>query len=222
MMMEDGGVRGMWRGNFINVLKITPETAIKFATYDYFKRLIKRNKETELHAYERFLSGSFAGIISQSVIYPLEVLKTRLVLRKTGQYTGIVNAAFAIYRNEGPRTFYKGFTANIIGITLFAGIDFTLYEALKKFLLPPKLDNWSISMLLICGGLSSTCGELIAYPFALCRTKLQADSKFNFIFLYRIDHLNSISILFLSTFFITHMRIRNDIMFHMLFISNKA
>lgn len=36
------------------------------------------------------MAGSIAGGISQTVIYPMEVLKTRLTLRKTGQYSGIV------------------------------------------------------------------------------------------------------------------------------------
>lgn len=66
----------MWRGNGINVLKIAPESAIKFAAYEQAKRIVLQfggSKERELSIYERFVAGSFAGGISQSVIYPLEV-----------------------------------------------------------------------------------------------------------------------------------------------------
>lgn len=41
----------------------------------------------ELEVCERFVSGASAGIIAQSSIYPLEVLKTKLCVRKTGEYT---------------------------------------------------------------------------------------------------------------------------------------
>lgn len=62
-----------WRGNGINVLKIAPETALKFMAYEQVKQRIKGNTNRELTIYERFVAGSLAGGLSQTAIYPLEV-----------------------------------------------------------------------------------------------------------------------------------------------------
>ncbi len=86
-MLKEGGVLSMWRGNFVNVLKIAPESALKFMAYEQGKRFIKGNSNRELRIEERFLAGSVAGAFSQTMIYPLEVVKTRLALRRTGECT---------------------------------------------------------------------------------------------------------------------------------------
>lgn len=108
-------IRSLWRGNGINVLKIAPESAIKFAAYEQAKRFIRGQGNHSLTIFERFVAGACAGCVSQTAIYPLEVLKTRLALRKTGQYDGMLDAAKKIYACEGARSFYRGYIPNILG-----------------------------------------------------------------------------------------------------------
>lgn len=87
-----------------------------------------RGDKGELNIFQRFVCGSMAGAISQSVIYPMEVLKTRLCLRATGQYGGIFDAAKRIYKNERLKAFYRGYVPNLLGIIPYAGIDLAIYE----------------------------------------------------------------------------------------------
>jgi hypothetical protein len=58
----------------------------------------------------------------------LQVLKTRLALRKTGEFKGIMDCAFKLYQHEGPRCFFRGYLTNVIGIIPYAGIDLAVYE----------------------------------------------------------------------------------------------
>ncbi|XP_076320844.1 mitochondrial adenyl nucleotide antiporter SLC25A24-B-like isoform X1 [Tachypleus tridentatus] len=168
-MLQEGGVRSLWRGNGINVLKIAPESALKFMAYEQAKRLIRGDSERELGVYERFLAGSMAGGISQTLIYPLEVLKTRLALGKTGQYYGLWDAAKKLYYKEGLRCFYRGYLPNLLGILPYAGIDLAIYETLKNIYIShhPREEYPGIFVLLGCGTISSSCGQVASYPLAL-------------------------------------------------------
>ncbi|XP_045925934.1 calcium-binding mitochondrial carrier protein SCaMC-3b isoform X2 [Micropterus dolomieu] len=141
-MVQEGGVISLWRGNGINVLKIAPESAIKFMAYE-------------------------------------QVLKTRLTLRKTGQYSGMADCARKILKTEGIRAFYRGYLPNTLGIIPYAGIDLAVYETLKNAWLQRNCAHSAdpgVLVLLGCGTISSTCGQLASYPLALIRTRMQAQA----------------------------------------------
>ncbi|KAJ8363086.1 hypothetical protein SKAU_G00119170 [Synaphobranchus kaupii] len=180
-MVGEGGIGALWRGNGINVLKIAPETAIKFMAYEQIKKMIKGSKEgTSLRLQDRFLAGSLAGATAQTAIYPLEVLKTRLTLRTTGQYSGLTDCALKILQKEGVGAFYKGYLPNVLGIVPYAGIDLAVYETLKNAWLLRYGESSAdpgVLVLVGCGTLSSTCGQVASYPLALIRTRMQAQAS---------------------------------------------
>ncbi|XP_041641033.1 calcium-binding mitochondrial carrier protein SCaMC-3 isoform X2 [Cheilinus undulatus] len=178
-MINEGGLRSLWRGNGMNVLKIAPETAIKFTAYEQIKTVMRGNDESRnLRVHERFAAGSLAGATAQTAIYPLEVLKTRLTLRNTGQYSGIADCAKQILQREGVTAFYKGYLPNLLSIVPYAGIDLAVYETLKFAWLNRNrgLADPGVMVLVGCGAVSSTCGQLASYPLALIRTRMQAQA----------------------------------------------
>ena len=153
-MLNEGGYKGLWRGNGINVIKIAPESALKFGAYEEMKKIIKGSEQRDLEIHERLMAGSCAGAFSQTVIYPLEVLKTRLALRKTGEFTNILKFARAMFAAEGLKVFYKGYWPNLLGIIPYAGIDLAVYETLKGHFLRKSVEqdaNPSAFLLLGCG-----------------------------------------------------------------------
>lgn len=177
-MVKEGGIQSLWRGNGTNVIKIAPETAIKFWTYEQYKKLLTEEGK-KVGIFERFISGSLAGATAQTFIYPMEVMKTRLAVAKTGQYSGLFDCAKKIIKHEGVKAMYKGYVPNLLGIIPYAGIDLAVYELLKMH----WLDNFAqgtvnpgVLVLLGCGALSSSCGQLASYPLALVRTRMQAQA----------------------------------------------
>uniref|UniRef100_A0A3Q1F7Q6 Calcium-binding mitochondrial carrier protein SCaMC-2-B n=1 Tax=Acanthochromis polyacanthus TaxID=80966 RepID=A0A3Q1F7Q6_9TELE len=164
-MIREGGVRSLWRGNGINVIKIAPESAIKFMAYE------------QVHTNTALTITSSASV--NLCLKVCSVLKTRLALRKTGQYSGILDCAKHTFQKEGVTAFYKGYIPNMLGIIPYAGIDLAVYETLKNSWLQRFATDSAdpgVFVLLACGTTSSTCGQLASYPLALVRTRMQAQA----------------------------------------------
>jgi len=64
------------------------------------------------------------------LLYFLQVLKTRLAIRKSNQYNGIFDCVQKMYYREGLRSFYRGYVPNLLGILPYAGIDLAVYEVM--------------------------------------------------------------------------------------------
>ena len=171
---EGGGIKGFWKGNGTNVIKIMPESAVKFYANDFFKSLIIKDQDN-VQPHERLLAGSMAGVTAQSFIYPLEVVKTRLAIAAKGEYSSIAHCISKIIKKEGPKALYKGLGASNIGIIPYAGVDLAMYGTLKASWLKRNKDKkpqWYD--LLLMGSLSSFTGQTCAYPLQLIRTRLQS------------------------------------------------
>lgn len=100
-LYQQGGVKTFFRGNGLNIIKIAPESAIKFYTYETSKSFIVHHMPSmtiqhyhppapnsahsspvhvpEIATSGRFLAGGIAGLVSQFSIYPLETIKTRIM-----------------------------------------------------------------------------------------------------------------------------------------------
>ncbi|PIO26395.1 hypothetical protein AB205_0133420 [Aquarana catesbeiana] len=185
-MIEEAKYRHLIRYQCVILLTYTLKGNCCFDLTDFLrgpsleiKKVIRGQQET-LRVRERFIAGSLAGAIAQTVIYPMEVLKTRLALRRTGQFTGMTDCARHIMRTEGLRAFSKGYLPNLLGIVPYAGIDLAVYETLKNTWLQRYRSSISadpgILVLLACGTISSTCGQIASYPLALVRTRMQAQA----------------------------------------------
>lgn len=196
-MFREGGPLSLWRGNGINVLKIAPETALKYGTYEHYKRLLTSSDIgcswlTDMldgrPLLAKFAAGSLAGLTAQTIIYPLEVLKTRMCLRKTGQFRSIWHCAHTIYTQHGAHAFYRGYLVNLIGIIPYAGIELALYERCKsayiqRFMASDDSNGSSTPvqnvhpptyLIPLFAAASSACAIVATYPAALVRAKLQA------------------------------------------------
>ncbi|KAI5055822.1 hypothetical protein GOP47_0029343 [Adiantum capillus-veneris] len=181
-IFKDSGLVGFFRGNGLNVLKVAPESAIKFYAYEMFKSIMvktdSRGNPEDIGAMGRLLAGGAAGAVAQTVIYPLELVKTRLqtYVGNDGKAPSLLKLSKDILQQEGARAFYRGLLPSTLGIIPYAGIDLATYESLKnssRKLLPSNQEPGPLIQL-CCGMLSGAIGATCVYPLQLVRTRLQA------------------------------------------------
>jgi len=109
-------------------------TVGQLAFYDEIKfRLIKSGYFKE-NVYTHFTASLSAAGIATVITMPLDVLKTRLMNAKPGEYSGILHCARDILSN-GPAGFFKGFTPAFVRLGPHTVITFIFLEQLKKIFL---------------------------------------------------------------------------------------
>ena len=77
-LWKAGGMRSLFAGNGINVVKVMPESAIKFGAYEAAKKTfaeLEGSDPKHLHPTSQFLAGGIGGAVAQCVVYPLDTLK---------------------------------------------------------------------------------------------------------------------------------------------------
>lgn len=179
---REGGIFGFFRGNGLNVIKVAPESAIKFYTYERLKKLIAKAKgdeeKTNIGASGRLFAGGLAGAVAQTAIYPMDLVKTRLqtYVCEGGKVPNIGAMSRDILVQEGPRAFYRGLVPSLLGIIPYAGIDLAAYETLKEMSKKYILHDSEPGPLLQlgCGTFSGALGATCVYPLQVVRTRMQA------------------------------------------------
>ncbi|OWM80549.1 calcium-dependent mitochondrial ATP-magnesium/phosphate carrier protein 2-like [Punica granatum] len=175
-----GGVMGFFLGNGLNVLKVAPESAIRFYAYEMLKTVIVKaqggENKAEIGPVGRLLAGGIAGAVAQTSIYPMDLVKTRLQTCEGGKAPNIGAMSKDIWVHEGPRAFYRGLVPSLLGIIPYAGIDLAAYETLKdmskKYILQDADPGPLVQ--LGCGTISGSLGATCVYPLQVVRTRMQA------------------------------------------------
>ncbi|KAF2321375.1 hypothetical protein GH714_040468 [Hevea brasiliensis] len=176
---KQDGLLGFFRGNGINIVKVAPESAIKFYSYELLKNVIgdfKGGDKDVIGPAERLLAGGMAGAVAQTAIYPLDLVKTRLQVCEGGNAPKLGALTKNIWVQEGPRAFYKGLVPSLLGMIPYAGIDLAAYETLKDMSKTYILHDSEPGPLvqLGCGTVSAAFGASCVYPLQVIRTRMQA------------------------------------------------
>ncbi|KAH0545583.1 hypothetical protein FGG08_000414 [Glutinoglossum americanum] len=185
-----GGVRSLFAGNGLNVLKVMPESAIRFGSYEAakgaFAKFEGHNDPKQISNISKYIAGGIGGVVSQFSVYPIDTLKFRMQCSTVeGGLRGnklIVDTAKKMWTTGGVRTYYRGLPMGLVGIFPYSAIDLGTFEYLKRMIASKNAkrrgcheDDAAPGSFITAGigAVSGALGASIMYPLNLLRTRLQ-------------------------------------------------
>jgi solute carrier family 25 (adenine nucleotide translocator) protein 4/5/6/31 len=181
---KDEGLLSLWRGNTANVIRYFPTQALNFAFKDYFKSLFGFKKSEGYWTWfaGNVASGGAAGASSLLFVYSLDYARTRLAndakSAKGGgarQFNGLVDVYKKTLASDGLAGLYRGFVPSVVGIIVYRGLYFGVYDSLKPVVLVGALEGSFFASFLLGWGVTIGAG-LASYPLDTIRRRMMMTS----------------------------------------------
>ncbi|CAH1250358.1 UCP2 [Branchiostoma lanceolatum] len=129
---REEGMKGLWKGTGPNIARNSIVNATELVCYDMVKEeILAMNLMTD-NLPCHFTSAFITGFVTTCVASPVDVVKTRFMNSRPGQYTGALDCAMKMFYEGGPMAFYKGFTPSFMRLGSWNILMFVFYEQLKR------------------------------------------------------------------------------------------
>ncbi|KAH7223463.1 solute carrier family 25 member 42 [Fusarium oxysporum f. sp. albedinis] len=186
-MWREEGWRGFMRGNGTNCIRIVPYSAVQFSSYNFYKRnIFESYPGADLAPITRLICGGIAGITSVFLTYPLDIVRTRLSIQSASfaelgnrpdKLPGMWTTLVQMYKTEGGMSaLYRGIIPTVAGVAPYVGLNFMVYESVRKYLTPEGEQNPNATRKLLAGAISGAVAQTCTYPFDVLRRRFQINT----------------------------------------------
>ncbi|KAM8815462.1 mitochondrial glutamate carrier 1 isoform 1-T1 [Rhynchonycteris naso] len=130
-LLRSHGIAGLYKGLGATLLRDVPFSIVYFPLFANLNQLGQPASGEKSPFYVSFLAGCVAGSAAAVAVNPCDVVKTRLQSLQRGvnedTYSGFLDCARKILRNEGPSAFLKGAYCRALVIAPLFGIAQVVY-----------------------------------------------------------------------------------------------
>jgi len=184
-VVAEEGTASLWRGNTANVLRYFPTQALNFAFKDQFKRMFGYSQAKD--GYWKWFAGNLAsggaaGACSLFFVYSLDYARTRLAndnksAKKGGerQFNGLIDVYRKTIASDGIQGLYRGFNISCVGIIVYRGLYFGMYDSLKPVVLTGTMKDSLLASFLLGWAITIGAG-LASYPIDTIRRRMMMTS----------------------------------------------
>tara|TARA_B100000963_G_C22639379_1_gene679526 strand:- start:9250 stop:10056 length:807 start_codon:yes stop_codon:yes gene_type:complete len=168
-VLRNEGIRFLWKGNMTNCVRVFPQYAINFMSFEKFQNMYSNFYDNKV--LTNLLAGGTSGVISMTATYPLETARTHLSLQvNKSKY----NSLFDVFKKLNTRQLYAGLRMSMFGFAPWNAINFASYNKYKDIF--KQYESNKNLYKLLCGGTAGITAITVTYPTDLIRKRLQMQS----------------------------------------------
>jgi len=123
-ILKTGGIRSLYSGYLITVMRDIPFSVIQFPLWEYLKNETKKRRE--ITVVEEALCGSISGGVAGFLTTPLDVVKTRVMLGESRQTIG------SLFKEGGVKVFFSGVVPRTLWLSLGGGVYLGVFSLLMN------------------------------------------------------------------------------------------
>ena len=142
-VVREEGFLSLWKGNLSATYLWITYSMCQFAFYGVLKRWGEEinaarqfeSKQQQLYVNTSmlFCAGAGAGIVSAAITYPFDIMRTQFAVQGSKKaYNSMYAFVTQTWRAKGVRGFYAGLTPAVVGIAPYTGLNFAIYESMKR------------------------------------------------------------------------------------------
>jgi len=164
------------------VFDISPTQALNFAFKDKIKAQFKPSKQDSklTTLVKNVAAGGAAGAMSLTFVYSLDYARTRLAndnksAKKGGerQFNGLIDVYKKTMASDGFAGLYRGFCISCVGIVVYRGFYFGLYDTIKPLMLG---DDVPFIVSFGLGYAVTVSAGILSYPIDTIRRRMMMTS----------------------------------------------
>jgi solute carrier family 25 S-adenosylmethionine transporter 26 len=114
------------------------------------------------------LAGAMAGCAVEAALYPIDTIKTRMQMARTG------GGVRALFKSGGGKALYAGLVGNLLGVAPATAVFMAVYEPIKQEVAKRVPDNRSFLGPLTAGAASGLAASLIRVPTEVVKQRMQS------------------------------------------------
>lgn len=176
------GFLAYWRGNWANVVRYFPTTALNFGFKGFFNSVFPKydaDKYPVKFTMMKVLAGGSAGACCMMFVYPLDFARTRMAADVKGvggkrQFNGLTHCLTSILKSDGVGGLYQGIGISLGSIFIYRGLYFGGYDTGKRMF--TGYESWNLFYKWCFAQVITNFSEIISYPFDTIRRRLMMNS----------------------------------------------